>query len=67
MGALVLTTEHEGVFIVSKVDADNGTAKLVPVGQSNIVHIVEWRTLRFLEKEDASQAAKRVVREATKD
>ena len=37
---------------MSKVDADTGTAKLVPVGQSDNVRIVEWRMLRFLEKED---------------
>jgi hypothetical protein len=49
-GEHVLTTEHDGVFIVSEVDARDATVKITPVGHPNVHHVVGWETLKFLDK-----------------
>jgi len=57
---------HTGAFVISSVDGDLCTAELKPTGRGFALSTIPWSTLTFLDEEDASQAAARIVREATK-
>ena len=65
-GEHVVALGHEGAFVISSVDGDLCTAELKPTGRGLALSTIPWRTLTFLEEEDASQGAARIVREATK-
>lgn len=58
---------QNGVFEVVGVRRRPDMATLKLIGRSDYTTDVPWGVLTFLDQEDASQAAARVVREATKD
>jgi hypothetical protein len=58
---------REGVFVVVGVQENPNLADLRPLKGGPVQKAIPWRTLTFLDEEDASQAAARIVREATKD
>jgi hypothetical protein len=67
IGDRVLPNVQHGVFVVSEIDAEAQTAKLKKIGSHDIVLTVRWKDFGFLDKEDAGQAAARIVREAARD
>jgi hypothetical protein len=66
-GDRVSAAGHEGAFIVYSVDGSIKVAELKQIGRDFAISTVPWNTLRFLDEEDASQAAARIVREATEN
>ena len=64
LGDRVSTSEHLGAFVISKV-FENHTAFMTKIGSAETRYMVDWKDLVFLDEEDASQAAARIVREAT--
>jgi hypothetical protein len=56
---------REGVFVVVGVHENPNLADLRPLKGGAVQKGIPWRTLTFLDEEDASQAAARVVREST--
>jgi len=56
---------HHGAFVVSKIDAKLQTAELKRLGRQGLTLNVGWHHIGFLDEQDASQAAARLVREAT--
>ena len=58
-------TDHTGVFVVIEVHQD--TVKIQSLKGGPVEAGIPFSMLSFLDKEDASQAAARIVREATKD
>jgi hypothetical protein len=67
IGDRVLPNVQHGLFVVSEIDAEAQTAELKKVGSPDIVLTVGWQDFGFLDKEDASQATTRIVREAPRD
>jgi hypothetical protein len=65
-GDHVVALGHKGAFVISSVDGDLCTAELKPTGRGFALSTIPWSTLAFLDEEDASQAAARIIREATK-
>jgi hypothetical protein len=65
-GDRVVALGHHGAFVISSVDGDLCTVELKPTAGSFALSTIPWRTLTFLDEEDASQAAAGIVREATK-
>jgi hypothetical protein len=65
-GDYVVALGHKGDFIISSVDDDLCTAELKPTGPGFALSTIPWSTLTYLDEEDASQSAARIVREATK-
>jgi len=65
-GDHVVVLGHNGAFVISSVDGDLCTAELTPTGRGLALSTIPWSTLTFLDEEDASQAAARIVRKATK-
>ena len=65
-GDHVVALGHKGAFVISSVDGDLCTAELKPTGGGYALSTIPWSTLTFLDEEDASQAAARILREATK-
>jgi hypothetical protein len=65
-GDQVVALGHKGAFVISSVDGDLCTAELKPTGTGFAFSTIPWRTLTFLDEEDASQASARLVRETTK-
>ncbi len=71
-GQVVIAQGHEGTFKVLNVSADGQNADIQPFNLSKqmllgaVMRGVPCSTLHHF-KEDASQAAARIVREATKD
>jgi hypothetical protein len=67
-GDRVTTTLHQGTFAIYSVDQDLRPVDLVQIGSDLRLASVPWRSIKFLSYEgDFSQAAPRIVREATKD
>jgi hypothetical protein len=58
---------HHGAFVVSEINAKRQTAKLTRFGNPGLILNVGWHHIGFLDDQDASQAAARIVREATED
>jgi hypothetical protein len=59
---------HNGVLAVVDVDKKSKTADLQFVtGDGPVVQGVPWTTLQYMDEEDVSQSAARIVREATED
>lgn len=65
-GDHVVALGHKGAFVISSVDGDLCTAELKPTGRGFALSTIPWSTLTFLDEEDATQAAARIVREVTK-
>jgi hypothetical protein len=65
VGDRVGFVDHTGVFAVTEVHQD--TVKLQSLKGGPVEAGIPWSMLIFLDKEDASQAAARIVREATED
>ena len=55
---------HHGAFVVSKI-AKLQTAELKRIGRQGLTLNVGWHHIGFLDEQDASHAAARIVREAT--
>jgi len=64
-----LTAKHGGPFVVVAVYAETQTVDVKPMkadqGMPFVDKNIPWDVLRFADEEDASQAAARIVREAT--
>ena len=58
---------QNGVFEVVSVKRGPDMATLRLLGRSDYTTDVPWGVLTFLDQEDASRAAARVVRESTQD
>jgi hypothetical protein len=67
VGDRVSATEQKGTYVVYEVDASIRAAELQEMGSDLRISSVPWESLTFLDEEDASQAAARIVREATED
>jgi len=65
-GDHVVALGHKGAFVISSVDGGLCTAELKPTGGGFALSTIPWRTLTFLDEEDASQAAAGIVEEAKK-
>jgi len=64
----VTTLVHHGVFAVVAVDNESKTVALQTVtGDGPVLQGVPWTTLQYMDEEDVSQAAARIVREATEN
>lgn len=64
----VTTLGHHGVFAVVAVDNESKTVALQTVtGDGPVLQGVPWTTLQYMDEEDTSQAAARIVREATEN
>jgi hypothetical protein len=64
-GEHVVALGHKGAFVISSVDGDLCTAELKPTGDGFALSTIPWSKLAFLDEEDDSQAAARILREAT--
>jgi hypothetical protein len=59
---------HNGVLVVVSVDDKSKSADLQFVtGDGPVVEGVPWTALRYMDEEDANQAATRIVRETTEN
>jgi hypothetical protein len=70
VGDRVFSGADHGAFVVMEVNKENQTAKLRRIGRDGptLPHLqIEWSHLSFADTEDASQAAARVVKEATNE
>ena len=65
IGDRVSARVHDGVFAVTAVDSLNKTVSLELLNGDTVASHVPWAELRYLDEEDASQAAARIVRETT--
>jgi hypothetical protein len=67
IGDRVGANGRNGVFVVCEVNLKSKTAdiRLLKGANSPVETGIPWSTLTFFDQEDASQAAARVVREAT--
>jgi|HubBroStandDraft_4_1064222.scaffolds.fasta_scaffold1032438_2 hypothetical protein len=63
IGDRVGFADHTGVFVVLEVHQDS--VKLQALKGGPVEAGIPWSMLVFLDEEDASQAAARIVREAT--
>jgi hypothetical protein len=67
-GDRVFARGIRGTFIVSEVDVEGRRADLKLIGKAeHYERVILWRVLTYADQDDASQAAARVVREATED
>jgi hypothetical protein len=66
-GDRVAALGQHGTFVVSQVDSTIQTVELKMIGRDFALSTIPWRALTFLDELDASQAAARIVRDATKD
>lgn len=68
IGDRVGVNGRNGVFVVCEVrhSAKSADLRLLKEKNSPVESAIPWSMLVFLDKEDASQAAVRIVREATK-
>jgi hypothetical protein len=70
VGDRVFANGHNGAFVVMEVNAENQTVKLSLIGRDGPTMPklqVGWHDVSFPSAQDASQAAARIVREATED
>jgi len=68
LGEVVGASGHRGVFRIIAINSASRTADLKLIGGTETeICGVPWTTLTQKSREDANQAAFRVVREATKD
>jgi hypothetical protein len=67
VGDRVSVTGVNGAYEVVALKREPDMATLKLLGKADYTIDVPWGVLTFLDQEDASQAAARVVREATKD
>jgi hypothetical protein len=68
IGDRVFASGHHGAFVVMEINKGSQTAQLRRIGRDGptLPHLqAEWSNLSFSDEEDASQAAARIVREAT--
>jgi hypothetical protein len=68
VGDRVFAVGHNSAFVVTEVNGDNQTAQLRRIGTETPTFPylqVSWNNLSFSDAEDSSQAAARIVREAT--
>jgi hypothetical protein len=56
VGDRVSASRHHGAFVVFKV-FENQTAFITKIGTRSTRYVADWKDLRFLDEEDASQAA----------
>jgi hypothetical protein len=67
IGQRVLVNGHNGLFVVIRIDESEGVADLeLTTGTHFIEKNIPFNAIKEF-KEDVSQAAARIVREATKD
>jgi hypothetical protein len=66
-GNVVRAVGHNGVFAIIGIYKDTNTVDLQWLKETHIEKGVPWTSLIFTDEEDASQAAARIVREATED
>ena len=57
---------REGAFLVVKVHENPNLVDLRPLKGGPSQKAIPWRTLTFLDEEDANRSAARIVRETTK-
>ena len=65
-GDRVGASGREGIFVVIGVHENPNMADLRPLKGGRLQKGIPWRTLTFLDEEDANQSAARIVRETTK-
>jgi hypothetical protein len=65
IGDRVAALRQNGAFVVYCIDRDLRCVELKLIGQELRLSSIPWKDLTFLDKGDASQAAARIVREAT--
>jgi hypothetical protein len=66
-GDRVSAAGQKGTFVIYGKDAGLQTVELKLIGGDLALSSIPWSALTFLDREDASQAAARIVREATQD
>ena len=64
-GDRVAVAGRKGAYVVYLVDGSLQVADLKQIGGDSHLATISWGSLTFLDGEDASQAAARIVREAT--
>jgi hypothetical protein len=64
-GDRVAALGHNGAFVVYSINISVRSAELKLIGHDLALSSIPWGALTFLDEEDASQAAARIVREAT--
>lgn len=65
IGDRVAALGRNGAFVVYSIDGDLRCVELKLIGKELRLSTIPWKELTFLDKEDASQDAARIVREAT--
>jgi hypothetical protein len=65
IGDRVTASGQNGAFVVYGIDSTLQCAELLLIGKELRLSSIPWSSLTFLDQEDASQAAARIVREAT--
>jgi hypothetical protein len=66
-GDRVAVKGRKGAYVVYLVDGSLEVADLKQIGGDSRLATIPWKTLTFLDDENASQAAARMVREATEE
>jgi hypothetical protein len=66
-GDRVAVDGRKGAYVVYLVDGSLEVADLKQIGGDSRLATIPWKTLTFLDDENASQAAARMVREATEE
>jgi hypothetical protein len=64
-GDRVLVRGEKGTFVVYSVNSMVETVNVKLMGTDHALGSIAWDALTFLDEEDESQAAARIVREAT--
>ena len=70
VGDRVFASGHHGAFVVMGVNVENQTAQLRRIGRDGPTMPalqIGWHDVSFPDAQDASQAAARIVKEATED
>jgi predicted ATPase len=67
IGDRVSAMGHDGAYLVYLIDEGLHSADLKKIGDDERLATIQWTSLIFLDKEDASQAAARIVKEATEN
>jgi hypothetical protein len=65
-GDRVTAIGHEGVFAVYNVNHTLHSADLQQLGSDSRLAAIPWESISFLDGQDTSEAAARIVKEATK-
>jgi hypothetical protein len=66
-GDRVTVLGREGVFAVYSIDGDLRSADLQQLGSDLRLASIPWDSINFLDEQDTSQAAARIVRQATEE